>query len=44
MITFIITTNKSWFLGRGSWSMDPKQKPKTKKQTTPTPQKRKKGS
>jgi len=29
---------------RVSWSMDPKQKPKTKEHGTPTPPKRKKGS
>ena len=37
MITFIITTNKSWFLGRGSWPRDPKQTPNTKKQRPPSP-------
>ena len=37
MITFIIVSNKLTSLVRVSWSMDPKQRPKTKKQATPTP-------
>ena len=31
-------------MAKDPWSMDPKQRPKTKRTRTPTPQKRKKGS
>ena len=42
-LLFIISNNLMT-IAKDSWSMDPKTKPKTKKQTTPTPLNRKKGS